>query len=379
MLRTTLRLVSLLLITLLLVLGLLAVLRPVLPASAGAHLAYIDPSGRRLMLYDPARGLSADLTPGLRELLGISIGLRQLESSPELRRLVFLNDRLSADTAYTDTDLIVYDLDVRRAHALDYNGPYAAALALSPDGRRLAYMQPLEAGSAVVIWELGAPSGTRALRMLPVVSAPYSFELTWAPDSQRLAFVSNADGIQRRDLAILDTQTGAARRVTFGLRVVHAVWSPDGTQMLLLAWPDDDPAQMAQLYRVYLRMLDRDTRDPVRSVIDAGLPYTPVAAVWSPDGAMLAVQGLSPNASRYGLWSLPLRYPYTGAQVGPHTRLSQVPCWSPDGRWLTTLLESPNTLRRSWQAVLDLHTGRTQRVFLRFDYSPTELAWIAGG
>ena len=113
------------------------------------------------------------------------------------------------------------------------------ALALSPDGGRVASVDSLAAADTAVpdthasVVVRDAASGTVVARYDPCATCGYAGS-AWSPDGQRLAFVATDAKAGTADL-IVATGT-ATRRVA----VIHGVaetprWSPDGKHLALLA------------------------------------------------------------------------------------------------------------------------------------------------
>ncbi|MGB8344013.1 MAG: S9 family peptidase [Ktedonobacteraceae bacterium] len=130
---------------------------------------------------------------------------------------------------------------------------YFDAIAVSPDGRRVAYaLQSTDKASnenRSAIWLLhldedGQPVGeSRQLTNgLKSDSSP-----VWSPDSRRMLFLSNREG-EKNQLWCVDSSGGEAYRLTNMLRgVSEASWSPDGQWIAFTASAalDDDDDLLA--------------------------------------------------------------------------------------------------------------------------------------
>src|SRR6185436_15823809 len=103
-------------------------------------------------------------------------------------------------------------------------------------------------------------------------------QLTWAPDSRRLVYVSDRDGSQ--GLYLYDFSTGQETRLTQApAGDVTPIFSPDGKSVAF------------QRGGTELRVVDFDTkRDRLVTRADLDrVPFTNDGAVaWSPDGRWLA-------------------------------------------------------------------------------------------
>lgn len=150
----------------------------------------------------------------------------------------------------------------------------------SPDGRWIAYVastEPVASSSDVAAYSrimfktrTGFTDGRRTHLWLiassggePKLLTPGGFDehsVAWAPDSRRLAFVSDRsadpDNSFANDLFVLDVTTGALTRLTATASAEFLpVWSPDGAWIAYEAWvrvnnTKDSPAEDTKAYVV---------------------------------------------------------------------------------------------------------------------------------
>lgn len=205
----------------------------------------------------------------------------------------------------------------------------------SPDGRRIAFGRTDYAGLATIAGEVRivsvADRATRVVVRLPLAGVP--LHVTWSPDGRRLAFVlltlTPASFVtwglgNRSDVYVVDIDGTNLRPVMPahpGL-VGAPVWSPDSRR---LAFSDDSQGVQA-VYSV-----------PVDAV---GVPQriSPLGMAaesprWSPDGRRIAflTKAIASSSSRSDLW-------VAGAD-GQGARevvagIGDFPAWSPDSRRL---------------------------------------------
>lgn len=231
--------------------------------------------------------------------------------------------------AFTRADgIYVMRADGTDVRPLRRGGPAAGAIALawSPDGRRLAFVNQRPNG----LWAMDA-DGTNLVRLVgpAEVSATMIGSVTWLPRGRGLAFtalVPSKNGKGRNwDVWVADPDGTDVRRLRSTSRIweLEVAWSPRGDRIAVT-----DVGGMV----LRLRVTDRDGKLLRRfgDVIDqAAMPS------WSPDGRKLAfmrfrnVQG---GVSDAELWVTNL----SGSlrRLTRNTVVDSNPAWSPDGRKL---------------------------------------------
>jgi Tol biopolymer transport system component len=180
--------------------------------------------------------------------------------------------------------------------------------AWAPGGRRLAF----DAGERVAVMR----SDGSGFRLLPRVSADDG-EPSWAPDGRRLVISGAETAGGRRDLHVLDLETGDARRLTTeGGRAPS--WSSRNRIAFsrggLATRPGTGAVHVVRPGGGGLRRLVRRASDPA----------------WSPGGTRLVV--VRPRRRLTALWVV--RADGTGLRrmVTPGAGDPMAPCWSPDGK-----------------------------------------------
>jgi Tol biopolymer transport system component len=112
----------------------------------------------------------------------------------------------------------------------------------------------------------------------------------WSPDGSRAAYVWSKGGrLETPAISILDFSTGASRELVSGWGLIrHLAWSPDGSQLLVVAGRDA-PSRFTALNPMThglpadLVLVDLDDAE-VHDVASGSY----VAAAWSPDGSRIA-------------------------------------------------------------------------------------------
>ncbi|MEZ5317493.1 MAG: BamA/TamA family outer membrane protein [Vicinamibacterales bacterium] len=216
------------------------------------------------------------------------------------------------------------------------NGRVNVGPALSPDGRRVAFLSSRNQLSIDVY--LADTSDGHVIRQLTKTAGDPHFDSlqflasagTWSPDGKRLALATVRNGYPA--LAIFDAENGdrldEARFETLG-EIFNPAWSPDGTSIAF-------SGQAGGFTNLYVYTLA--SRDLKQLTSD---PFADLQPVWSPDGRQLAfvTERFSSSLDTLSLHGLRLaRLTVADGTVTPvETGLSADafdPQWSADGREL---------------------------------------------
>jgi dipeptidyl aminopeptidase/acylaminoacyl peptidase len=226
-------------------------------------------------------------------------------------------------------------------------------VALSPDGRRVAWVESLPdkdgatpGHSAVRVADLDAPATPRRITAGDGAAVHAEHSPAWSPDGSRLAFLSDAQGKGQRQLYVAPAAGGPARRLT-RLKgfLAGPRWSPDGKQLAVLftanavraAGPVGPAAPE-------VGVLDEQAAEQRVLVLDAesgrARPASPAGLYvyefdWSPDGRHLAAVAAPPPGDNN--WYVARLYRLTVASGEAHVLLKPamqiaVPRWSPNGK-----------------------------------------------
>ncbi|HEX5340223.1 MAG TPA: S41 family peptidase [Gammaproteobacteria bacterium] len=154
-------------------------------------------------------------------------------------------------------------------------------LALSPDGKKAAFIVHGE------VFATDSDKGGAAMRVTHTPAMEY--ELSWAPDSRRIVYVSERDNAEH--LYLFDFTTGKETRLTAGPgEDTQPVFSPDGKQLAFLR--DAKTLSVLELASHHVRELvkaDIDLHPP----LDSERPFA-----WSPDGRWIAYLAFGPRLYR---------------------------------------------------------------------------------
>lgn len=184
-------------------------------------------------------------------------------------------------------------------------------LVLSPDGKKLAVVARGE------IFAASAKDGGDAVRVTQATAR--DGQITWAPDSKRIAYVSERNG--NGQLFLYDFTTNTETQLTSDkLNDAAPKFSPDGKSLVFVRAEKE------------LRVLDVTARQEL--VVASGfLANDPDTLAWSPDSKWIAYGALSTKTFR-NVYAVP-------ASGGEARAVSSLPnfgfsglSWSPDGTYM---------------------------------------------
>lgn len=184
-------------------------------------------------------------------------------------------------------------------------------LALSPDGRKVAFAARGE------IWAAASREGGDAVRVTR--TAARESQVTWLPDSRRIVYVSQRNGIGH--LFLFDFTTNEETQLTRASTGDAAPRvSPDGKS---IAFVRDGKE---------LRLLDLASKQE-RVLASGHLTRSPRGLAWSPDSRWVAYVGLSQRAFR-NVFAVPAAGGEPRAVTAmPNGNTNNI-SWSPDGTYI---------------------------------------------
>ncbi len=193
----------------------------------------------------------------------------------------------------------------------------------SPDGTRVAYAHDPDGSESfhIVIYDCGSGHHTD---LTPAITFAHQPNISWSPDGQRLAVLSDAAG--QFALYILPTDGGKPRLL---LDVGHpcwdAHWSPDGDWIAAEAeWHRQDRS---------IILVDVDNGN-ARQFQQDGEVLNAMHPAWSPDGSTLAFCADPGGWYSIGLYEVGNgKIRWLEQNEAEHT----TPAWSPDGKRLVSI------------------------------------------
>lgn len=236
-------------------------------------------------------------------------------------------------------------------------GQTVGLVAVSPDGRRLAWIQETTEGAEIREAPLHEMEKSERVTAAKVGQHCREGQIAWAPDAKSLAFFSDCAGGGQTDLYLSRLDGKPARRLTELKGYVDApAFSPDGTRVgFLYVEGATRPAGALAAMKPPAGVIGEDGVEIQRvavAAVDAAKPAAPALVTpadlhvyefdWSPDSKGLAYVAADPPGEN-NWWVAKLYTETIGSApkailapaevAGPlHGLQIAVPRWSPDGR-----------------------------------------------
>lgn len=226
----------------------------------------------------------------------------------------------------------------------DSQPPRFSQIAWSPDGTRIAFVDPVVGRRGIYV---SNPDGSDAQRLTEGVNDGWP---SWSPDGARIAFSST-----RYDPSIEVCEPGADFRCPTDLYMMTAdgsdvtrltsdpapdyqpTWSPEGGRIAFVDAGNREmaPGESGMAPRVFTVGIDGSDISPASSG-QGGSDFSPS---WSPDGKQIVFAAI--RNEDWGIWVVNADGTGEHAIVGPG-RYVDDPVWSPDGE-LIAFVGNPRT------------------------------------
>lgn len=198
----------------------------------------------------------------------------------------------------------------------------ATSPAWSPDGAWILFQSDRSADQHEHIYRVPAAGGP----VVPMtLGAGWEYSPTWSSDASEFLFIRELEGSDGpRELVTARPTPGAVQRLrlTFvGRNIRSARWSPDGTQVLFVAYSFTPERIVPEIFVGDLLTGTSAHWSPQVEDDDA--------STWSPDGERIAFE--SNRSGNVEIWAAPT----AGGDARQLTKSSAgnyTPCWSPDGQ-----------------------------------------------
>ena len=231
------------------------------------------------------------------------------------------------------------------------------ATAISPDGRRVAWVEDVSAAgntTAIYLRDLNAPATvSHHLSAANDQRAHKEDGIAWSPDGRTLAFLSDAGstaGQQQLYVVDVDAQAPARRVTDVKGQLADPRWSPDGKRLAVLfvagstqgtgalvAYKPDAGVVGDAVEEQRIAIVDLDTR-AVREVSPANMFVYDYD--WSPDGQAFAAEAVEGSGTNnYWIAQLFIVRADTGKTTSIWKPPLQIagPRWSPDGKSIAVI------------------------------------------
>lgn len=221
-----------------------------------------------------------------------------------------------------------------------------AQAAISPDGKRVAWVQPLRPGRDTGIFMAAVANPLNPRRISAGRGTFSEHDVAWSPDGRQLAFLSDAASPQQDQVFVADADSGAARQLTHVTGyLTNLRWAPDAKSVSFL-FIENAPRAAGPLVAMTraVGVIEQTTFEQRLAVVElSGGQVRQVSPAdmyvyeydWAPDAnsfVVSAAQGAGdPNWWVAQLYALPVTGGAMTSILKPSLQIAE-PHWSADGK-----------------------------------------------
>jgi dipeptidyl aminopeptidase/acylaminoacyl peptidase len=267
-------------------------------------------------------------------------------------------------------------------------------VAVSPDGKQVAWVEESASGSAIMVSEI---SGARPRRISAGSAGEMRDEdsVAWSPDSKQLAFLSDAARPGQQQLYVASASGGPARKLSSVEGFVASPgWSPDGKTLAFL-FTENAVRAAGPLVAEAARtgVIHEDTFEQRLALVDLATGKLSQISPpdmyvyeydWSPDGKQFVTTAAPGNGdNNWYIAQIYLLNARGGAMKSIHKPALQVanPAWSPDGKSIAFIsgLMSDEPAVGGDIFVMPVSGGEARNITPEMKASANWLTWAPGG
>jgi Tol biopolymer transport system component len=284
--------------------------------SQSEQLAYVERMAHRQHVY------LLDLRHGVRHALSSLAGqITHPVWSPDGLLLAYV-DRDTSSSSMDSSLLRVVDVGRGSDHTFVTNANSDSQLSWAPDSRRIAFVRNVGLGYDIFFADLSGGSVHNLTNDMTSNRMP-----AWSPDGARIAYVQGYLG----DIWIMDIDSGYVRNLTADPSADSApAWSPDGTHLAFIS----NRSGKHELYVMnatgeHVRRLTGGTVARVSPMVGPGI-------AWSPDGREIAFVASLPKQQDLFVAAVDGSYvrQLTDTASGVKFITAEGFSWSADSRWI---------------------------------------------
>jgi TolB protein len=184
------------------------------------------------------------------------------------------------DGSYLNREIYLINLDGNNFRNLTSNGADDYDLTWSPDGNLIAFVSNRDGNEEIYLLDI-----ERSISVNLTRNAAADYSPVWSPTGNQLAFVTDREG--RSEIYLFDFDLQSLHNLTtYPYEDVFPVWSPDGKQIIFISYYRGSDS-VRDVYTVNIQTgetIQLANLDPKQLEISGPI----VNPIWSPDGKLIA-------------------------------------------------------------------------------------------